>query len=181
MEKISLRKDTITCEMLIIKKRIKDKLSILIETDTNNNCYSYSIKINEDNIQSENGESLNIIHYLEINKKKDLIKEISDTKIIVTFEIEKLYKIKDNSNELNNITIVNNPNKENNNFILSISIKRNEYYVFWRDVHFETPGIFGKTLEECKSFCYEEANMSFYYERSIENALKFINKKKMTI
>ena len=44
MEKISLRKDNITCEMLIIKKRINDKLSILIETDTNNNCYSYSIK-----------------------------------------------------------------------------------------------------------------------------------------
>ena len=177
MKKISLTKKDIICEMIIIKKRIKDKLSILIETDPSNYCYSYSIKINEDNIQNENGESLNIIHYLEINQNKGLIKDINDSEIIVEFEIDKLYKIKDNSDELNNITIETINGKDKDIFILSIKIQRNEYYVFWRDNHFEMPGAFGKTLEDCKSFCYEEANMSFYYERSIENALKFIKTK----
>ena len=177
MKKISLTKKDITCEMTIIKKRIKDKLSILIETDPSNYCYSYSIKINEDNIQNENGESLNIIHYLEINQNKGLIKDINDSEIIVEFQIDKLYKIKDNSDELNNITIETINGKDKDIFILSIKIQRNEYYVFWRDNHFEMPGTFGKTLEDCKSFCYEEANMSFYYERSIENALKFMKTK----
>ena len=172
MKKILLKKKDIICEMILIKKN-KNKLSILIETDQNNNCYSYSIKINENNIKNEKGESLNILYYLEMNKNNELIKKISDTEIIIEFNIEKIYKIKNDSNELNNIKIEN----IKDNYIVSIKLIRNEYYVFWRDPNFETTGGFGKTLEDCKLFCYEEANMSLYYERSIENALKFIKTK----
>ena len=70
MKKILLKKKDIICEMILIKKN-KNKLSILIETDQNNNCYSYSIKINENNIKNEKGESLNILYYLEMNKNNE--------------------------------------------------------------------------------------------------------------
>lgn len=174
---LKLEKDDISLNLNIFKNQNKDEISILIETDKNNSYFSYSVKINQKNIKNINGESIKILKYLIKDKK--IIKIINDSEIIIEFSLEEYYIIENNSKEMNFIKIKKINDKINNSYIyiINIIIKRNEYYVFWRDPQFEGNGAFNKTLMKCKKFCLEEVNMSFYNEISIEKALKFIKKK----
>ena len=174
---MKLVKNDISLEINIFKNQDKDEISILIETDSNNNYFSYSVKIIQKNIKSINGESINISKYLL--EDKNIISTINDSEINIELNLKVFYRIENNSKEFNFIKIKQINDKINNNiiYIMNITVKRNEYYVFWRDPEFAGTGAFNRTLMQCKKFCLEEVNMSFYYEISIEKALKFIKKK----
>ena len=62
--------------------------------------------------------------------------------------------------------------------IYSLTLKRNEYFVLWRDPNFFKKNNFSNFLNERKLFCLEKANMNIYFENSIEDALKFLSKRK---
>ena len=62
--------------------------------------------------------------------------------------------------------------------IYSLTVKRNEYFVLWRDPNFEGENIFTNYLFERKLFCMEKTNMNIYFESSTEEALKFIVRRK---
>ena len=62
--------------------------------------------------------------------------------------------------------------------IYSLTLKRNEYFVLWRDPNFFNKNKFSEFLNDRKSFCYEKANMNIYFENSMEDALKFLSKRK---
>ena len=173
---LKLEKNDISLDVNIFKNQ-NNEISILIETDENNYYFSYSAKINQKNIKSINGESINILKYL-LNEN-NIIKAINDSEIIIEFNLNQFYKIENSSKEFNFIKIIEIIDKISNNiiYIINITIKKNEYYVFWRDPQFAGTGAFNRTLMQCKKFCLEEVNMSFYNEISIEKALKFIKKK----
>jgi len=58
--------------------------------------------------------------------------------------------------------------------IYSLTVKRNEYFVLWRDPNFKGENKFTNYLKERKLFCMEKANMNIYFESSTEEALKFL-------
>ena len=62
--------------------------------------------------------------------------------------------------------------------IYSLTLKRNEYFVLWRDPNFFNKNKFSKYLMDRKLFIAEKANMNIYFENSIEDALKFLLKRK---
>ena len=62
--------------------------------------------------------------------------------------------------------------------IYSFTLKRNEYFVLWRDPNFFEKNKFSKFLLERKLFCTEKGNMNIYFENSIEDALKFLLRRK---
>ncbi len=62
--------------------------------------------------------------------------------------------------------------------IYSLTLKRNEYFVLWRDPNFFNENQFSKFLIDRKLFIAEKANMNIYFENSIEDALKFLLKRK---
>ena len=58
--------------------------------------------------------------------------------------------------------------------IYSLTVKRNEYFVLWRDPNFKGENDFSDYLKERKLFCLEKAHMNIYFESSTEEALKFL-------
>jgi len=58
--------------------------------------------------------------------------------------------------------------------IYSLTVKRNEYFVLWRDSHFRGDNDYSDYLQRRKLFCMEKANMNIYFESSIEESLKFL-------
>ena len=62
--------------------------------------------------------------------------------------------------------------------IYSLTVKRNEYFVLWRDPNFKEKNIFSDYLQRRKLFCMEKANMNIYFEGSTEEALKFLLRRK---
>ena len=63
--------------------------------------------------------------------------------------------------------------------IYSLTVKRNEYFVLWRDPNFQGKNIFSDYLKERKLFCMEKSNMNIlYFESSTEEALKFLLRRK---
>ena len=62
--------------------------------------------------------------------------------------------------------------------IYSLTLKRNEYFVLWRDPNFFNENKFSNYLIDRKSFIFKLANMNIYFENSIEDALKFLLKRK---
>ena len=98
--------------------------------------------------------------------------------------IIKIYK-----NKTNNIS----KNKEKKNFLYNeyviseqyqilplytITLRRNEYCVLWRDPNFKGNNEFSVFLQNMKQLCIQKTNMNFYYETSTEEALKFILRRK---
>ena len=168
-----IKKGFILSKVNIIKNNLDNQISILIETDSNNDYYSYSTKINENNILNTGNQlQLNFLDYFY--KDKASIKEINDSEIIINIIIDdNNYIIKKDSKEFNFITI-----KEEENVInMSIKIKRNEYYILWRDSNFESKNEYTKSLEGGKLFCIGEINMVVHCINSTEKALKFILKR----
>lgn len=162
-----LDKNNIKCTTKIYNKK-NEKISILIETDKNNNFYSYSTKFKEKKIYSRD-KKFDLIEYFK--KNKAFIKEINDKELILQINIDKdNYNIKDNSTKLSFIKITNN---ENGN-IMDINLKRNEYYILWRDPCFKEKNEYYYDLQSIISFCFEEVNMTVYCIESTELALKFL-------
>ena len=62
--------------------------------------------------------------------------------------------------------------------IYSLTIKRNEYFVLWRDPNFKEKNDFSDYLQRRKLFCMEKANINIYFESSIEESLKFLLRRK---
>ena len=58
--------------------------------------------------------------------------------------------------------------------IYSLTVKRNEYFVLWRDPNFKEKNDYSDYLKDRKLFCMEKANMNIYFESSTEEALKFL-------
>ena len=62
--------------------------------------------------------------------------------------------------------------------IYSLTVKRNEYFIIWRDPNFSGKNEWTDYLFERKLFCTEKANMNIYFESSTEEALKFLLRRK---
>ena len=62
--------------------------------------------------------------------------------------------------------------------IYSLTVKRNEYFVLWRDPNFKGKNDFSDYLKQRKLFCMEKANMNIYFESSTEESLKFLLRRK---
>lgn len=62
--------------------------------------------------------------------------------------------------------------------IYSLTVKRNEYFIIWRDPNFAGENQWSEYLLERKLFCTEKANMNIYFENSTEEALRFLLRRK---
>ena len=62
--------------------------------------------------------------------------------------------------------------------LYGITLKRNEYFVVWRDNHFGRENYFTKYLAERKLFLNKYAKMNVYFESNTESALRLISRKK---
>ena len=62
--------------------------------------------------------------------------------------------------------------------IYSLTLKRNEYFVLWRDPNFSEGNNFSEYLYQRILFCNYIANMNIYCETSTEEALKFLWRRK---
>ena len=97
------------------------------------------------------------------------------------------------NNGLNIINIYKSKNIDKKNFLYNeyviseeyqilplytITLRRNEYCVLWRDPNFEGKNDFSEFLRNMKQLCIKKTNMNFYYETSTEEALKFILRRK---
>ena len=58
--------------------------------------------------------------------------------------------------------------------IFSLTLKRKEYFVLWRDSNLKGQNPFSNYLYERIKFCNNNANMNLYCESSTEEALKFL-------
>ena len=62
--------------------------------------------------------------------------------------------------------------------LYGLTLKRNEYFVIWRDPNFEGENRFKDFLAGCKLFLNKEAQMNVYFESSTEEALKLVYRKR---
>ena len=62
--------------------------------------------------------------------------------------------------------------------LYGLTIKRNEYFVIWRDPNFIGDNKFSKFLEDKKMFIYENTLFNSYFVSSAEKALEIIERKK---
>ena len=62
--------------------------------------------------------------------------------------------------------------------IYSLTVKRNEYFILWRDPNFKGKNEFSDFLLQRKLYCIEKARMNVYFESSTEEALKFLQRRK---
>ena len=162
-------KNNITCNINIIKE--KSETSIFIETDSYNNYYSYSQKIDERNILNTNKEEkIDLLFYFR--NMKFLIREINSKEIIIEIKIESdNYTIEKDFKEFNFIKI----NHIDNNNVLYIKIKRNEYCVLWKNN--EKKKYKDGSLTSLCNFCKDEVNMPIFCVNSIEEAIEFVKKR----
>ena len=157
-----------------------NEISLLINTPE---MESYSAKIDESKITTQGGKPINLIKLFndKKQKKKEIKIELISSEKILKLKIEtkkekedELYKL---NGESNFVTIDNLKEEEGYKCIIEFKIIKNEYYVFYRDHNFGKAGGFGKSLERIKRYCIEKENIFLYFEKSIENALKFIKKR----
>ena len=62
--------------------------------------------------------------------------------------------------------------------LYGLTLKRNEYFVIWRDTNLEGKNEFSDFLKERKMFIYKQAKMNAFFESNTERALEIINRKK---
>ena len=62
--------------------------------------------------------------------------------------------------------------------IYSLTLKRNEYFLLWRDLNFKGKNIYAKYLKSRELFANEIAKMNIYLENRTEDALRFIHKRR---
>ena len=62
--------------------------------------------------------------------------------------------------------------------LYGLTLKRNEYFILWRDPNFHGTNAFSNYLQYQKLFAYKTVKMNIYYESCTEKALETISKKK---
>ena len=62
--------------------------------------------------------------------------------------------------------------------LYAIKIKRNEYFLLWRDLNFKGKNFFSDYLKQRELYANGIAKMNIYIENNTENALKFIYKRR---
>ena len=62
--------------------------------------------------------------------------------------------------------------------LYGLTLKRNEYFVIWRDPHFSGKNEFSEYLKSAKMYLYKNENINVYIESTTEKALELIKKKK---
>ena len=137
-----------------------NKISIIIETD--NNLYSYSKQLFLNNIINNRGEQLNILS--DFFEKKVIILEKDEKEISLGIISNTAYR---------NLEFIKIKEKT----YIRIKVKKNEYYIIWRDPNFESKNYYKKHLEDRKLFCFKEANLNIYERTSTENTLQFIKER----
>ena len=137
-----------------------NKISIIIKTD--DNLYSYSKQLLLNNIINDRGEELNILNYFF--EKKVLILEKDEKEISLGIISDTAYR---------NLELIKIKDKT----YIRIKVKKNEYYIIWRDPNFESKNYYKKHLEDRKLFCLKEANLNIYERTSTENTLQFIKER----
>ena len=99
----------------------------------------------------------------------------------------KIIKKNDNSSFINNGNIKKERVLENKYIIsqnyqifplYTLTLKRNEYCVVWRDPNFVGKNPFSDFLQNIKELSIERIKINIYYEKSTEEALKFLAKRK---
>ena len=162
-----LDKERFVYEIYIIKKiENSDTInSILIYPDPRFSFYVFSTKLKMNKIKNKKGEFLQLLDYFNNNKVS--INTFCDSEIILTIETNEVYT---------NINLLGFG--KDGKYIYSITMKKNEYYVLWRDPSFLTNNEYNKHLKERELFCIKEANMNIFGIKSIEEALKFVVKRK---
>ena len=148
------------------KNKNENIISILVNPESKIKFNSYSTQLNLNEIQNKNGKHLNLLKYF-VEDRVFIIK-VSDSELIFGILTDEIYT---------NL-LLQKFDKEK--FIYKISLKKNDYYVVWRDPHFakELHNKYTEYLDERKLFCIEKANMNIYSLTSTEKALKFILNRK---
>ena len=62
--------------------------------------------------------------------------------------------------------------------LYGLTLKRNEYFVIWRDPNFKGKNFYSDYLYERKMFMYKYAKMNAFFESCTEKALEIIKRKK---
>ena len=62
--------------------------------------------------------------------------------------------------------------------LYKLTFKRNEYCIIWRDPNFGKKNYFSSFLDNFKSIIEKDSKMNIYFEKSVENALEIVKKKK---
>ena len=146
---------------LIEKKENKIKISIIINPSQNFSYNLYSTKLIENNIRNKAGETINLLNYFIQNKA--YIISANNLEIIIGIKLDEYY------------TNINSLKFE---YIYSITTKKNEYYIIWRDPNFNAQNENGKHLDARRLYCIREANINIYGIKSIEEALKLLVKRR---
>ena len=144
-----------------IKNQNQNIISIIINPSKNFSFNLYSTKLIENNIRNKAGETINLLNYFFQNKA--YIISANDLEIIIGIESDNIYT---------NINLINFGKKDK--YIYSITAKKNEYYIIWRDPNFQSQRYYGKHLDDRKLYCIREANKNIYSMSSTEEALKFV-------
>jgi len=62
--------------------------------------------------------------------------------------------------------------------LYGLTLKRNEYFILWRDPNFQGKNTFSNFLNIQKLYAFKATKMNIYFENKTENALELISKKK---
>ena len=62
--------------------------------------------------------------------------------------------------------------------LYGLTLRRNEYFILWRDGNFKGQNEWTKYLKERKMFIYKEAKLNVFFESNTEKALELIKRKK---
>ena len=125
----------------------------------------YSTKLNLNKIKNKNNKSLNILDCFYKNKVS--IYDVKDSEIIITIELEEIYT---------NINLLKFGEKEK--FIYSINVKKNKYNILWKDPNFGSNNGYSNHLERRKLYALERANINIFCIKTMEEALKFVIKRR---
>ena len=168
IEEFKLKKDNQYHHIYLIKKaqNLQNILSLLFIPDENFSSYYYSTRINLNNIKNVNDEPLNLVNYFF--NKKVIIETMKDFEIIISFYSNEKYNI---NNVDKNIYLIKFEAKY---YKYGIIIKKNDYYVLWRDPNFLSKDYYATHLKERILFCKEEALMNVQVKTSNEEALQYI-------
>ena len=139
---------TIFCQM-VFREINEDELSILIETDSKNNFYTYSTCIYRKKLLDQNKNQINLEDCFK--NKKIAITKIDDKELFL---------------ELTESNII-------------IKFKRNKFYILWRDSNYikitknnqENPYYYD--LKDWEEFCINN-NIFAHFVSSTEEALQFL-------
>ena len=156
-----LKKYGKTYSIYIINK--EPNISILISPESSIN--TYSIRINSIKIKNKKNKTLNIIDCFYKNKVS--IYDEKDSEIIITIELEEIYT---------NINLLEFGEKEK--YIYSLNVKKNKYNVLWKDPNFGLNTKYAEYLDERAKFAIKACNMNIFCIRTLEDALKFVIKRR---